>query len=210
MKMRRPRINNRQARRRTKKRFLLFLAFVSLFTLAACGVQVGTTPYISENNVGPHSSRYKKTLPEQNLELQAHNGHSSIKSGGRPVQKNSCPSTAVVNTLRSQIGVKYRYGGATPKEGFDCSGLIYWAYRQHGISLPRVASRQSHYGAPVAKNKLQPGDIVAFRIGKAYHTGIYTGNNKFIHSPSKGKRVREDSLANSYWKRHYIGARRVV
>ncbi|MDR1125374.1 MAG: C40 family peptidase [Deltaproteobacteria bacterium] len=113
-------------------------------------------------------------------------------------------------TARSQVGTRYKYGGSTPKTGFDCSGLLVWAYKQHGLSIPRTAKAQSSAGRSVQRNKLAPGDIVVFRIKSGYHTGMYTGNNRFIHSPRSGSSVREDQLDSSYWKKAYTGARRLI
>jgi cell wall-associated NlpC family hydrolase len=116
----------------------------------------------------------------------------------------------VVSIARSQAGVPYRYGGVSPKTGFDCSGLILWAYRQRGVAVPRLAKAQAAFGTPVDIRSLHPGDIVAFRIKGGYHTGIYSGNGNFIHSPSTGSRVREESLHTAYWRSSFIGARRVL
>ncbi|MCC8193098.1 MAG: C40 family peptidase [Deltaproteobacteria bacterium] len=120
--------------------------------------------------------------------------------------------SAVVATAKSQIGRPYKYGGATPKTGFDCSGLIQWSYKQHGVAVPRLAKDQAKYGKPVKAGQLRPGDIVVFRISSrsGIHTGLYSGNGKFVHSPSSGKRIREDSLRTDYWKRRYVAARRVL
>lgn len=169
---------------------LCLLAGALAGLLAACGVQVGSgnTPYISENNVGPQSPRYQMLVQ----------GHESPRE-----------AMSIIETARQQIGVRYRLGGASPERGFDCSGLIFWVYKQNGLSVPRVARAQSNFGSPVDKNLLAPGDIVAFRVGGAYHTGIYSGNGYFIHSPKQGDRVREESLDTAYWQRHFIGARRV-
>ncbi len=117
---------------------------------------------------------------------------------------------AVVSTARTQTGVRYRNGGTTPNNGFDCSGLILWVYRQHGISVPRLAKAQASFGESVSFGSLQAGDIVAFRINGAYHTGIYCGNGNFIHSPSSGNHVREESINVNYWRKNFVGGRRVL
>ena len=116
----------------------------------------------------------------------------------------------ICRTAGAQIGVRYKYGGASPKTGFDCSGLLYWIYAQYNIKLPRTAVEQSRHGAKVAKASLVQGDIVAFKPPSGYHTGIYSGNGRFVHSPRSGGKVREDKLADPYWSRYYIGARRVL
>jgi cell wall-associated NlpC family hydrolase len=120
---------------------------------------------------------------------------------------------SVVSAARSLTGVRYKWGGESPREGFDCSGLTWWAYRQVGITLPRVSVDQFEAGAPVGRRDIRPGDLVFFRLGrspKTMHVGIATGRESFIHSPSAGGRVREESMDTPYWRDRYIGARRIV
>jgi cell wall-associated NlpC family hydrolase len=117
---------------------------------------------------------------------------------------------AICRTLNTQIGKPYKYGGYSPYTGFDCSGLVLWAYRQYGVQTPRTAREQASYGRSVSKNKLSPGDIVVFMVKGGYHTGVYVGNNSFIHSPRSGANVRVESLGSSYWSKLYYGARRFI
>ena len=130
-------------------------------------------------------------------------------SAGGPRVKSG---PAVVATAKTQIGRQYKYGGSTPKTGFDCSGLIQWSYKQHGVKVPRQAKDQAKAGRAVKKSQLQPGDIVVFRISSrsGVHTGLYSGKGKFVHSPSSGKKIREDSINSDYWKRRYVSGRRVL
>lgn len=121
---------------------------------------------------------------------------------------------AIVSSARAQIGRPYKWGGASPDAGFDCSGLVWWVYQRHGISVPRVSWQQLDAGHPVHKSRMQAGDIVFFKIpgqGKSLHTGIYSGNGHFfIHSPKSGHVVREESMEKAYWRKYFIGARRVL
>ncbi len=119
----------------------------------------------------------------------------------------------VLKTAYSQVGKKYRSGGASPAKGFDCSGLIYWAYRQNGLEIPRITVDQARTGRAVARNQARPGDIVVFRTGnspRGLHTGIYAGGDKFIHSPRRGERVREESIKIDYWRKKLVSVRRVA
>jgi len=128
----------------------------------------------------------------------------SIPPGGR---------NPVVAAARSLTGVRYKWGGDSPRDGFDCSGLTWWAYHQVGVDLPRVSSDQFESGTPVGRRDIRPGDLVFFRLGRSpknLHVGIATERGTFIHSPSAGGRVREDSLDAPYWRERYIGARRIV
>lgn len=125
---------------------------------------------------------------------------------------NTASRDAIVKAARSQIGAKYKNGGDSPSSGFDCSGFACWVYGQNGISLPRTTKEQVLSGKAVLRQDLQPGDLVVFKIStwRGLHTGIYTGNGKFIHSPSSGKRVREDLLSDPYWQKRFSTARRIL
>lgn len=118
--------------------------------------------------------------------------------------------------LMGQMGKPYRWGGSSPRTGFDCSGLIYYAYKDVvKIKMPRTANEMYHLrdAAPIKRNELEMGDLVFFRInnrGTADHVGVYLGNGKFIQSPRTGEEIRISQLDNDYWQNHYIGARRVV
>ena len=120
----------------------------------------------------------------------------------------------VVESAYSQIGTRYRAGGNAPGKGFDCSGFVQWAYGQQGLAVPRITAEQARVGRLVAPQEgLQPADILVFknRQGpRGLHTGLYTGDGQFIHSPSAGQRVRTESLDLAYWKNSLIGARRVI
>lgn len=117
----------------------------------------------------------------------------------------------VVTTAYSQMGKAYRLGGASPAKGFDCSGLLYWAYRKNGVNVPRVSHEQARAGTGVSPSRARPGDIVVFRTGaRNLHTGMYIGNNSFIHSPSSGGRVRIESMDVNYWKKRLVAVRSVM
>lgn len=119
----------------------------------------------------------------------------------------------IVRTAYAQMGKRYRSGGASPGSGFDCSGLVWWTYGQHGIKVPRITADQAKSGRKVARKAAMPGDILVFRTGfspRGLHTGIYAGENKFIHSPSSGKTVCLESLGHKYWKDRLVAIRRVT
>lgn len=116
----------------------------------------------------------------------------------------------LAKTAESFIGVPYQWGGASPQRGFDCSGLTMAVYRLNGLSLPRTSGAQYATGLSVKKEGLEKGDLVFFAIsgkGTVSHVGIYVGENKFIHAPGSGKRVRRDTLSNGFYKKRYRGAR---
>ena len=133
----------------------------------------------------------------------------------RPTDDGNVPVKAqkVMRTAYGQLGTKYRLGGASPQKGFDCSGLIYWAYGKNGVKVPRITSDQAKTGQSVSKYNAHAGDIVVFRTGsspRGLHTGIYAGDNSFIHSPGMGKRVRMDKIDSDYWKSRLVAVRRVI
>lgn len=111
---------------------------------------------------------------------------------------------------RSAIGTPYVRGGSAPG-GFDCSGFVSWAFKNVGVKLPRTAREQSVVGERINNiEDMRAGDIVAFRHPRrGYHTGIYVGDGKFIHSPRKRTRVRINSLSDPYFSKTLLGARRV-
>jgi hypothetical protein len=116
----------------------------------------------------------------------------------------------IVNTAKRFIGVPYRWGGTSPGAGFDCSGLTMTVYRLNGLNLPRSSREQYSSGSPISRSQLGRGDLVFFATSggrRVSHVGLYAGDGKFIHSPSKGKRIRTESLSNSYFKSRYLGAR---
>jgi len=109
----------------------------------------------------------------------------------------------------AMVGKPYRYGGNSPR-GFDCSGLVYYSYRQAGLTVPRSTETQWAHSHKVSLSRLARGDLLFFdQLGRSSsHVGIYLGGNRFVHAPSSGKRVRVDSLSESYWQRHLVDARR--
>lgn len=118
----------------------------------------------------------------------------------------------VVRTAESQLGKPYRYGGSTPR-GFDCSGLIWWAYKENGVTVPRVTTDQARAGFGVRRNAVRPGDILVFNTRQGatgLHTALYAGGGRFVHSPSRGSRVRHDNISDAYWSKRLIGIRRVL
>jgi cell wall-associated NlpC family hydrolase len=111
------------------------------------------------------------------------------------------------------IGVDYRFGGDDPSHGLDCSGLVRYVFSQTtGIALPRTSAEQGRVGASVARVDLAPGDLVFFNTRHFVnsHVGIYLGDNRFVHAPSRGSEVRIASLDDAYWKKRYTGARRLI
>ena len=111
------------------------------------------------------------------------------------------------------IGVDYRYGGTTPEDGVDCSGLVQHVFLQvTGAMLPRTSKEMSGLGSKVRIDELTPGDLVFFNTRRFSfsHVGIYLGDHRFVHAPSRGGEVQIATLSESYWHKRFDGARRLV
>lgn len=111
------------------------------------------------------------------------------------------------------VGVPYRYGGNTPKGGFDCSGLIGYVYQKTGdILLPRTTQEMGKLGKSLGNQTPAPGDLVFFNTqGDPHsHVGIYVGKGRFVHAPSQGGTVRLEKITASYWATRYTESRRIV
>jgi cell wall-associated NlpC family hydrolase len=112
----------------------------------------------------------------------------------------------------SLIGVKYKFGGKSPAEGLDCSGLVNHIFREvAGLLLPHNSKDISKVGSKIDKTKLEPGDLVFFNTRKEpfSHVGIYIGEQRFVHAPSSGRKVEVADMHDRYWHTRYDGARRV-
>lgn len=124
----------------------------------------------------------------------------------------AAPEVVVMRAL-GLVGVRYRYGGNQPDTGLDCSGLVRWVYREvPGLALPRATTDMYAMSLPrIEPAALAPGDLVFFRIGRhVAHVGIYIGDGRFVHAPSRGRVVRVDRLDDRYWRPRYAGARRAL
>ncbi len=126
-----------------------------------------------------------------------------------PVQNYSPAIQArqnIVQLAYKELGTRYKYGGSSPSEGFDCSGLMTYLYKNGaGVNIPRTAAQQRNRSRPVRYEELQPGDMLFFKTSsKTNHVGIYIGNRKFIHAPNRRSRVKISSMDNSYWFSKFI------
>ena len=109
---------------------------------------------------------------------------------------------------RHLLGVPYRWGGTSPRTGFDCSGFVQFVFRHLGIDLPRTTYSQFDSGRRVSRAGLEPGDLVFFDgVG---HVGLYVGRGRFIHAPHSGTTVQISSLADSWYESRFDGARRLA
>jgi cell wall-associated NlpC family hydrolase len=123
---------------------------------------------------------------------------------------SAAPYSGIVSLAVQYMGIPYKWGGASPTTGFDCSGLVQYVYAQVGISLPHYTVSQWNYpgAVPVPKNQLRPGDLVFFN--GLDHVGIYVGYGDFIDAPHTGANVEIDSLSEPWFASRYDGARRIL
>ena len=133
----------------------------------------------------------------------------SVQSPARfvppPPPKEPTLAERAVSLARTQLGVPYVYGGASPG-GFDCSGLVMWVYGRLGVPLPHNAAALYSVGRPIPTSDMKPGDLVFFHgLG---HVGIYIGHGRMIHAPQTGERVEIEALGERSGALE--GARRVV
>ncbi len=141
----------------------------------------------------------------------------TTETSSAPASSNVTAITAeagekIVAEAKKYLGVRYVYGGTSPS-GFDCSGFVYYVYRQCGYSITRTATAQNSVGAKVDRANMQPGDIIIFLNGARSaigHAGLYIGNGQFIHASSGGGKVMISSLSESYYNTRFYSARRVV
>ena len=151
----------------------------------------------------------KATLAAKARQQAASTSHSNSNSSAHAeVPARNVPSSAVggsvIDIAMQFIGVPYVWGGASPG-GFDCSGLVLYAYARVGVSLPHSSRAQFGYGVAVSRDSLQPGDLVFFG-SPIHHVGIYVGGGNMVHAPNTGSSVRINSISRS----NYAGARRIL
>jgi len=183
------------------------------FTMALCAIF--TLPHTSQAAQKNNQSE-QKTMDEKTLELayqQLVLNHSHSKKEEQLETKQSTLKLRAISIAKKQLKIRYRWGGASPQRGFDCSGLIQYSFKKANISLPRTAASQYKKTKRIPISQLQQGDLIFFHTRRrnrvrVNHVGMYLGKNKFIHAPRRGKTVTIANL-NSYWKRKIVGAGRI-
>jgi cell wall-associated NlpC family hydrolase len=127
----------------------------------------------------------------------------------------------IAETALDQVGEDYEYGGADPSDGFDCSGLVYYAYGEHGIKLPRSSREQRKAGRHVNFSEARPADLLFYNFSDAkpkpgekppiaLHVALYLGDGKAVHAPVRDGEVEVIEVTKPHWRRRYLGARRII
>jgi cell wall-associated NlpC family hydrolase len=166
---------------------MLALTFVVLLLTAAVVIP-------QDAAAAQFAKKPKKAKPHHKNHVKKHKKKPRLARGVRAVQ--------IANKL---TGIRYVWGGATPRSGFDCSGLVQYVYARLGVPLPHYTVSQYRRGRAVSRSSLRPGDLVFF--SGLNHVGIYAGGGKYIHAPRTGLTVRWASLSSAP---SYYGARRIV
>lgn len=117
---------------------------------------------------------------------------------------------AVVETALDQVGEDYKYGGADPSDGFDCSGLVVYSYREAGLKLPRSAAAQRKGGRAIKFANARPGDLLFYNFNDRkpgdLHVVIYLGDGKAVHAPVRNGEVEVIAITARHWRDRYVGA----
>jgi cell wall-associated NlpC family hydrolase len=119
--------------------------------------------------------------------------------------------SAIADVAMGMVGTRYRYGGTDPTEGFDCSGLVYYAYEQAGYRVPRTSQQLFRAVRKISVGDADPGDLMFFQDQtKLSHVGIYLGDGLFVHAPASGQKVAVSSLETPYYREHLVAVGRLL
>lgn len=118
---------------------------------------------------------------------------------------------AIAELAMGMVGTRYRYGGMDPTEGFDCSGLVVYAYGQAGYRVPRTSQELFRAARKIAVAEANPGDLMFFQDqAKLSHVGIYLGDGQFVHAPASGRTVAIADLGSPYYQEHLVAVGRLL
>ena len=178
---------------------LLTLAFPAIAVLCAIAVLAALPAREASETTAAKSPRTKvhraKHTPKQKPKPK------------RRIHEVTLGERAVKIALKA-VGVPYRWGGTSPASGFDCSGLVRWAYGRVGIGLPHSSYALYGRGRYVRRSRMRPGDLVFFSgLG---HVGMYVGRGRMVHAPHSGSRVQVVTLGGRYYGGSLVGARRIA
>ena len=180
----------------------LFVSFLSAHPVMALDANSDST---KESSVDA-----AKEMPKESM-FQAGKSY-FFRVSDRLADSVNVKSDDLINRAMEVIGVRYRWDTELPQSGLDGSSFVAYVFKDKlGFLLPRKSTQMSRVGKPINRDELQPGDLVFFNTMRLTfsHVGIYVGDNKFIHSPSKGTSVRVDDLSSLYWDKRFDGARRL-
>ena len=154
----------------------------------------------------------KSQKPAQHAARTTHPHRVAVARRATDPRKLEIPQgdgSPVLNVAAHLLGRPYRFGA--DGGAFDCSGFVRTVFARVGVELPHSAREQFDMGDRVARDDLEPGDLVFFQTYRrsASHVGIYVGDDKFVHAATRGGQVQVDSLNDAYYAHRYLGARRI-
>ena len=127
-----------------------------------------------------------------------------------PVETPVVFGDEVVRTARRYVGVRYVWGGESPR-GFDCSGFVQWVFARHGVAMPRTAREQAGVGDAPYPGDLRRGDLLFFWGGEgAQHVAIYAGGDSIVHASTRSRRVQVDRMRGTGMQRDWFGRRLIA
>jgi len=176
-----------------------------LFVLTGCMPKQSDGTYPTTYSYHPYNKNPNSKQPSSTRPTDISTGEQWIQSNSITPKANS-----IINLAIAQMGKRYRWA-ATGPDTFDCSGFTTFVYKKNGISLPRTSTAQSEVGEKVTYSNLKKGDLIFFRSknsSRISHTGIYLGNNLFIHASSAKKEVVQSKLDSGYYKENFQWGRR--
>lgn len=198
--------------------FTVALILTSVLTLSGCGSDTTSTDNSTPDtsSTTPQSSSSEPSSQQTTVSDIISLPESSDTSSSDNSTVNDL-RTQIVATAEALVGVDYVSGMATPEQGFDNSGLIYYVLRENGfINCPRGTAAQKEMGTTVSFDEIEPGDILFFtdkdsETGETIDFGgIYTGNGQLIYSPYPGEKVKFADINSTYWKNSFNCAVRVA
>ena len=181
---------------------------------AATATLAALLPHLAASDTIPLMDRSAMFAGDLGRLMAAYDAGQGAPLGADSDPGSSKNQSSLLSRAMSLLGTPYRWGGSSPEGGFDCSGLVSYVFRTAlGIELPRVSREMASItnGQAIERSALSVGDLVFFgRNGKRIdHVGIYVGEGRFLHAPSRGKDVRVDTLSTGYWSGKFLSARRV-
>jgi cell wall-associated NlpC family hydrolase len=179
-------------------RSLLFLFALLAIALACAAATVSAS--IRSSDVGPDMIDGFATGAVA-IDRPAETSDALTRRGPKPLGERAA------TIALTAVGVPYRWGGASPASGFDCSGLVYWSYGRLGVALPHSSYAQYGLGRAVPRSRMQPGDLLFFSgLG---HVGMYIGEGRMVHAPHSGRLVEVVALGRSSYASRIVGVRRI-
>ncbi|ROM43216.1 peptidase P60 [Pseudomonas poae] len=170
----------------------------------------GFTPKVHSTPSTPSTAKSAKLTVNRPTQVSKAHG----KALHPQLAVNAKQSSTVLSRAVNVLGTPYRWGGSSPSKGFDCSGLVKYAFNDvKAVDLPRTSNAMAAgHGLKVDRKDLKPGDLLFFKLKsrQVNHVAIYLGNDRFIHAPRRGKSVSIDTLKKPFWDKNYVIAKRVL